>query len=77
MNYFENEDILHVLISEEPETNSVEISPDITVEMNDMGKVVGVEIRNASQFIRDFVLESVQGKLFPLNKRCKPCEGYP
>lgn len=64
LNYFEKEDILHILISEEPEYNSVEISPGMTIEMNDAGEVIGVEILNASLFMRDFVLESVQGRLF-------------
>ena len=31
---FKEEDILHLLISEEPESASVEISPNITAELN-------------------------------------------
>ncbi|MBR8834108.1 MAG: DUF2283 domain-containing protein [Stigonema ocellatum SAG 48.90 = DSM 106950] len=66
MNYFKEEDILHLLISEEPESASVEISPNVTAELNAAGELIGVEILNASNYIRDFILESVQGKLLNL-----------
>lgn len=66
MNYFQEEDILHLLISEEPEAGSVEISPNVTAELNAAGELIGVEILNASSYIRDFILESVQGKLLNL-----------
>ena len=66
MNYFKEEDILHLLISEELEAASVEISPNVTAELNAAGELIGVEILNASTYIRDFILESVQGKLLNL-----------
>ncbi|RUT03030.1 hypothetical protein DSM106972_053380 [Dulcicalothrix desertica PCC 7102] len=68
MNYFKEEDILHLLISEEPESASIEISPNVTAELNATGELIGVEILNASNYIRDFILESVQGKLLNLVK---------
>ncbi|OKH50471.1 DNA polymerase III subunit alpha [Calothrix sp. HK-06] len=68
MNYFKEEDILHLLISEEPESASIEISPNVTAELNAAGDLIGVEILNASNYIRDFILESVQGKLLNLVK---------
>lgn len=68
MNYFKEEDILHLLISEEPESASIEISPNVTAELNVAGELIGVEILNASNYIRDFILESVQGKLLNLVK---------
>ncbi len=66
MNYFKEEDILHLLISEEPEAGSIEISPNVTAELNAAGELIGVEILNASTYIRDFILESAQGKLLNL-----------
>ncbi len=63
MIYFENEDVLHILLSEEEEAGSVEISPNITVELNEAGEMIGVEILDASEFLKNAVLESVQGKL--------------
>ena len=68
INYFKEEDILHLLISEEPESASVEIHPNVTAELNASGELVGVEILNASTYIRDFILESVQAKLLNLVK---------
>ena len=66
LHYFEIEDVLHLLISEGEESQTVEISPHITAEINAQGELIGVEILNASQFLRNFVLESVQAKLMQL-----------
>jgi uncharacterized protein YuzE len=66
LHYFEIEDVLHLLISEGEESQTVEISPHITAEVNAQGELIGVEILNASQFLRNFVLESVQAKLMQL-----------
>jgi uncharacterized protein YuzE len=66
MNYFKEEDVLHLLISKEPESASIEISPNVTAELNADGELIGVEIINASHYVRDFILESVQGKLLNL-----------
>lgn len=66
--YFEQEDILHVLISDETETASVEFSPDITAELNAKGELIGIEILNASTFIRDAVLDSVQARVLQLTE---------
>ena len=61
--YFEREDILHLVFSEEPEAQSVELSPNITAELNDKGELIGIEILKASLFLRDTIMESVQAKL--------------
>jgi uncharacterized protein YuzE len=63
MAYFEKEDILHLTLSDERESQSVEISPNITVEVNEAGELIGIEIIKASSFIRDSILESVQARL--------------
>ena len=68
MRYFENEDIIHVAIGEGEETASVEVNPNITVELNDKGELIGIEILNASSYLRDAVLESVQAKLLHLSE---------
>ena len=60
--YFEKEDILHLLISEGPETRSLELAPNITVELGNDDELIGVEILNASSFLRDAVLESIQAR---------------
>jgi uncharacterized protein YuzE len=66
MVYFEKNDILHLSISGEPEAGSIELSPDITVELNEKGDLIGIEIINASSFIRDSIFESAQAKLLNL-----------
>ena len=68
MAYFEQEDILHLDISDEPEGGSIELSPNITAELNDNGELIGIEILNASAFIRDSILESVQAKILSLGE---------
>jgi len=68
MTYFEKEDILHVIISEGEEAKSVEITPNITAELDKNGELIGIEILNASTFIRDSILESVQAKMLNLSK---------
>ncbi len=69
MMYFESEDVLHLSVSEEPESGSIELSPNITAELNDKGELIGIEIINASSYIRDSILESVQGKLLNLSTK--------
>ena len=66
MSYFEKEDVLHLVISREAEAGSVELSPNITAELNAQGALIGIEILGASAFIRDSILETVQGRLLEL-----------
>lgn len=68
MAYFEQEDILHLEISDEPEKGSIELNHNITVELNDKEEIIGIEILNASTFIRDSILESVQAKILSFDK---------
>ena len=63
MMYFEQYDVLHLAISDEPEAGSVELAPNITVELNNKGEMIGVEILEASRFIRDSIMESVQARM--------------
>lgn len=66
MIYFEQEDILHFVIGEAEEANSVELSPNITAELNGKGEIIGLEILQASTFVRDVILEGVQARLLNL-----------
>jgi uncharacterized protein YuzE len=66
MSYFSQEDILHLVISEDIEANSIELSPNITAELNQQGELIGIEIIDASSFLRDAVLEGVQAKVLNL-----------
>jgi uncharacterized protein YuzE len=67
MTYLESEDVLHVVITEEDEANSVELSPNVTAELNESGELIGIEIINASAFVRDSILEGVLVKRLNLS----------
>lgn len=66
MTYFEGDDVLHLVISEGKEAGSIELSPSITAELNEQGELIGIEILEASKFVRDFILDSAQVKLLHL-----------
>jgi len=68
MNYFQAQDILHLVITDDEEVESLEISPNITAELNANGELIGVEIMKASIFLRDFILETTQAKLMNLKQ---------
>ena len=77
MNYFREEDILHLVISDEKEAGSVELSPNVTAELNEKGELIGIEILEASTFIRDSILEAAQAKMLKLPKLDKRGEQAP
>jgi len=70
MEYFEKEDVLHLAVSDEPEAGSVELSPNITAELNEKGELIGIEILKASAYVRDSIMETAQAKMlnFPQAK---------
>lgn len=58
MIYFEKEDILHLVIFNEPENDSIELSPNIMAELNDNSELTWIEILNASAFIQNTILDA-------------------
>ena len=66
LHYFEQEDVLHLLIAEGEEANSIELAPNITAEVNAAGELIGIEILQASSFLRNFILDTAQAKLLNL-----------
>jgi uncharacterized protein YuzE len=62
INYYKEEDIMHIVISEGPERGSAEISPNITLELDENREIIGIEILEASKYIRDSILETAQAK---------------
>ena len=63
---FEKEDILQFVVSEDKEANSVELSPNITAELNTKGELIGIEVLNASIYLRDVFTQTAQAKLLNL-----------
>ena len=54
------------IVSEEDEASSVELSPNITAELNESGELIGIEILNASTFVQETLMEGVQAKVLQL-----------
>lgn len=52
VNYDPESDILYIVAKEEEEEEFVEIAPGINIELNEKGEVIGIEILNASEFLR-------------------------
>jgi uncharacterized protein YuzE len=53
-------------MQDEEEASSVELSPNITAELNAQGELIGIEILQASTFVRDSIMEAAQAKLLNL-----------
>jgi uncharacterized protein YuzE len=68
MSYFNEKDVLHLEVSDEPEANSVELSPNITAELNEAGELIGIEILNASKYLWDSILDSAQAEMLRLRR---------
>jgi uncharacterized protein YuzE len=66
LRYFEQEDVLHLLVSDKLEKSSIELSPNITVELNDNNEVVGVEILKATGFLLSMLQGLLQSSSFPI-----------
>lgn len=67
MKYFDKEDILHLVISDEAQSDSLELSPNITAELNENGELIGIEILNVSTFIQETVLDKGYAKELSLS----------
>jgi uncharacterized protein YuzE len=70
LSYFPEQDIMHFLVSKGEEAATVELSPNITAELNKKGEIIGMEILHASSFIRDIILDSAQARL--VDMKCGP-----
>jgi uncharacterized protein YuzE len=68
MTYFEDEDVLHLALSDDPEAASIEISANVTAELNAAGELIGIEILNAKDYLRDSILDTVQARMLQLQK---------
>jgi len=73
MTYFQDKDVLYLAISEGQEANSVELYPNVTAELNDKDELIGLEILEASTFVRDYILETAQVRLLNLH-HAKPVQ---
>lgn len=55
VNYDAQADVLYLGVKKGLEEEFVEVSPGLGVELNKKGEVIGVEILNASQFLKPVI----------------------
>ena len=55
VNYDSKSDILYIVTKKGKEEEFMEIAPGVNVELDDNGKVIGIEILNASKFLKPIV----------------------
>jgi uncharacterized protein YuzE len=52
VNYDSKSDVLYIVTREGREEGFVEIAPGINIELDEKGEVIGIEILNASKFLK-------------------------
>jgi uncharacterized protein YuzE len=52
VNYDSKSDILYIVARKGKEEEFVEIAPGINIELDEKGEVIGIEILNASSFLK-------------------------
>jgi len=50
-NYFESTDSLYIDLSEKKSVDSVEVAPNVVVDFDENGQIVGIDIDNASKIV--------------------------
>lgn len=55
VNYDPKKDVLYIVAKKGKEEEFVEIAPNINVELDEKGEVIGIEILNASSFLKPIV----------------------
>ncbi|MBM3239327.1 DUF2283 domain-containing protein [Candidatus Poribacteria bacterium] len=68
LKYYEESDVLYYLISEGEEDSAIELTPGVTVELNKEKEIIGIEILDASKFMRTFMLENFQRKFASIQR---------
>lgn len=52
VNYDSKSDVIYIVTKKGGEEQFVEVAPGINVELDETGQVIGIEILNASHFLR-------------------------
>ena len=63
--YYKETDSLYIDLSEKMSTDSQEVAPGIVLDFDDSGKLVGIDIQNASENVE---LTSLEADEIPLRK---------
>ncbi|MGZ8217923.1 DUF2283 domain-containing protein [Methylomagnum sp.] len=63
VHHFPEQDVIHLAITNEEEAETLELSPNITAELNADGDLIGVEILKASAFMSNLKLDQEEQDL--------------
>jgi uncharacterized protein YuzE len=61
--YYPENDVLYVLLQAGEEAKAVEIEPGVTAELNKRGKLIGIEILDASKYLRKLIQQRLEPQL--------------
>jgi uncharacterized protein YuzE len=61
--YYPENDVLYVLLQAGEEAKAVEIEPGVTAELNKQGKLIGIEILDASKYLRKLIQQRLELQL--------------
>ena len=63
VNYDSESDILYIVTKKGDEEEFIEIAPGVNVELDAEGRVIGIEILNASEFLKPIVKSLYEASL--------------
>ena len=61
--HYPENDVLYVLLQAGEEAKAVEIEPGVTAELNKKGKLIGIEILDASTYLRKLIQQRLAPQL--------------
>lgn len=59
LRYFAKDDVLYYLLRTGPAARTREVQPGVTLEYDTRGRLLGMEILDASRFLKNFVLRDL------------------
>ncbi len=62
LRYYPESDVLHYLVAEGEEFSSREVAPGVTLELDEHGTIIGIEILDASRFMKNLIVEKFSGR---------------
>lgn len=60
MRHYPKDDLLYVMLQAGEEAKSVEIKPGVTAELNKGGELLGIEILDASVYLRKLIQDRLE-----------------
>lgn len=63
LKYYEDCDVLYFFLKKGEERESIEVAPGVTLELNDKKEIIGIEILDASKFLKTFVMTNFKKQL--------------